>query len=132
MKGLLESVADAWQKPASEKGVSLLLRHEATCPGSFSPVFLGTVINNLVKNAVLYVPAGGHVILTELADGFMVSDDGPGIPAAERSKIFEAFTRGSTATGEGEGLGFQSLRAFAHDWAGAQKFSRLKRAQPSE
>lgn len=105
VKGLLESVADAWQKPASEKGVSLLLRHEATCPGSFSPVFLGTVINNLVKNAVLYVPAGGHVILTELADGFMVSDDGPGIPAAERSKIFEAFTRGSTATGEGEGLG---------------------------
>lgn len=81
------------------------MRHEATCPGSFSPVFLGTVINNLVKNAVLYVPAGGHVILTELADGFMVSDDGPGIPAAERSKIFEAFTRGSTATGEGEGLG---------------------------
>lgn len=105
VKGLFASVADAWREQAAQKGVSIELRREAACPGTYSPVFLGTVLNNLVKNAVLYVPQGGHVVLTELADGFMVSDDGPGIPESERQQIFRAFTRGSTAVGEGEGLG---------------------------
>lgn len=43
--------------------------------------------------------------MIEKPDGFMVADNGPGIPPEDRKRIFAAFTRGTTARGSGEGLG---------------------------
>ena len=68
-------------------------------------MLLATVMNNLVKNAVMYVSEGGRIEVTEKPDGFMVADNGPGIPPEDRKRIFAAFTRGTTARGSGEGLG---------------------------
>ncbi len=39
-----------------------------------------------------------------------VSDEGPGIAAAERELVFERFTRGERATGGGTGLGLAIAR----------------------
>jgi PAS domain S-box-containing protein len=58
---------------------------------------LRQVLDNLIDNAVKYSPDGGEVRLSVRAiDGavrFAVADGGLGIPAAERSRIFEKFYR---------------------------------------
>ena len=70
------------------------------------------VLANLVDNAVKYSPGGGRVeVALERHDGavrFAVSDEGLGIPAAERERVFEKFyrldpdlTRGVGGTGLG-------------------------------
>jgi two-component system, OmpR family, sensor histidine kinase PrrB len=51
----------------------------------------------------------GHVrAMIEQRDGvisLIVDDDGPGVPAGERERVFDRFTRGAGARGPGSGLG---------------------------
>jgi signal transduction histidine kinase len=62
----------------------------------------------LVDNACRYAGPGGKVRIRVLAEGSRVSlvveDSGPGIPAADRSRLFDRFHR-STERGSGAGLG---------------------------
>jgi len=43
-----------------------------------------------------------------------VEDNGPGIPAAERERVFERFHRVKGTPGEGTGLGLAIVREIAH------------------
>lgn len=74
------------------------------------------MIANLAENAIRYTGSGGHVTVTVSADADTVSvsvlDDGPGIPAESRSRVFEPFFRASTDT-EGTGLGLAIVREIA-------------------
>lgn len=69
---------------------------------------------NLVENAVRYTPEGGTVtvrLATEEGKVILcVEDDGPGIPEAEREKVFEAFYRRLDTGVEGSGLGLAVVR----------------------
>jgi signal transduction histidine kinase len=47
-----------------------------------------------------------------------VADDGPGVPAAERERIFEKFVRGPGAGPRGVGLGLAICRAAARAHGG--------------
>ncbi|MEU8612654.1 ATP-binding protein, partial [Actinoplanes sp. NPDC048791] len=76
---------------------------------------LGRVVANLLDNAVRH--AASSVRLTVLADGayqmISVSDDGPGIPAADRERVFDRFTRLDDARARdagGSGLGLAIVR----------------------
>ena len=78
---------------------------------------LRQVLDNLVDNAIKYSPSGGDVRLgVEGADGavrFSVADDGLGIPASERGRIFEKFYRldpDMTGGVGGTGLGLYIAR----------------------
>ncbi len=54
------------------------------------------IVSNLVENALKYGPPGQAVSLSaELSDGLriVVEDGGPGIPEAERERVFERFAR---------------------------------------
>lgn len=73
------------------------------------PVVLGDagaierVVTNLVQNAVEH--GGRRVIVRVDPSGFEVEDDGPGIPAEERERVFEPFYRvRARSTGTGLGL----------------------------
>jgi two-component system sensor histidine kinase TctE len=69
---------------------------------------LTALVYNLVENAIRYTQAGGHVTVAVTRDAprvtLSVIDDGPGIPAEARSRVFEPFYRASADT-EGTGLG---------------------------
>lgn len=71
---------------------------------------LYALIRNLVDNAVRYTPEGGQVkvVLTEKNHDISIKviDNGPGIPAELRSRVFERFFRilGNKAQGSGLGL----------------------------
>ena len=105
VRELFAAVREAWTPEATKKNIALTFETIDRGNGTYSPVLLATVMNNLVKNAVMYVPDGSRIAVIETADGFMVADNGPGILPSERDKIFNAFMRGSTAKGDGEGLG---------------------------
>jgi two-component system, NtrC family, sensor histidine kinase GlrK len=80
---------------------------------------LTTIVSNIVANAIKYSPPGGTVGLSLTRDGayavFDVSDDGPGIPAEHRTKIFEPFYRApGTKSAAGTGLGLAIASEFVH------------------
>ena len=77
---------------------------------------LEELMNNLIDNALRYCPQGTSVTLSVAAlprPELAVTDDGPGIPEAERERIFERFHRGDTADAEGCGLGLAIVREIA-------------------
>ncbi|WP_433827766.1 HAMP domain-containing sensor histidine kinase [Actinoplanes sp. CA-015351] len=75
---------------------------------------LHQVLANLLDNAARHSPAGGTVtVRAERRDEHLllaVVDQGIGIPADERERVFERFTRGERATGGGTGLGLAIAR----------------------
>ncbi|WP_090497951.1 sensor histidine kinase [Pseudomonas borbori] len=86
-------------------GIALALEAEQPVWLRGEPTLLNELLCNLVDNALAHTPVGGNVILRVLAPGILeVQDDGPGIPAEEREKVFERFYRRSVQ-GSGAGLG---------------------------
>ncbi|WP_194833299.1 ATP-binding protein [Nocardia sp. XZ_19_369] len=75
---------------------------------------LHQVLLNLLDNAARHGPAGGEVRVTaRMQSGKLVievADDGPGIPPAERARVFDRFTRGGRTDGGGTGLGLAISR----------------------
>ena len=77
---------------------------------------IAQVIGNLLSNAIKYSPSGGRVRLlltvNEKGAQLSVEDEGMGIPAADRARIFEKFFRGSDAAAaiSGTGLGLAVAR----------------------
>ncbi len=73
-----------------------------------NPALLARVVENLVSNALKFSPEGSPIRLGLRPEGteavLEVEDRGPGIPVAERRRIFGRFARGSTR-GEAPGLG---------------------------
>ena len=70
------------------------------------------VIDELLGNALQYARTRVHVdlrVMDRMAV-LAVSDDGPGLPAAEREAVFDRFTRGSASVPGGSGLGLALVR----------------------
>ena len=81
---------------------------------------LRDLLDNLVDNALRYTPPGGSVTVrcggAPAAGGAVleVEDDGPGIPPAERARVFERFVRLAPDGGAtGSGLGLAIVRDIA-------------------
>jgi signal transduction histidine kinase len=77
---------------------------------------LARVLDNLLGNAIKYSPEGGEIGVRVTQDGpwalLTVSDEGVGIPAADRSRIFEHLQRGANVAGHvgGTGVGLAFVR----------------------
>jgi two-component system, OmpR family, sensor histidine kinase KdpD len=79
------------------------------------PVLLERILANLATNAVRYSPAGEHVLVTASSHNdrvdLRIADRGPGIPPAERDRVFEPFQRlGDRDNHTGVGLGLALAR----------------------
>jgi two-component system OmpR family sensor kinase len=81
------------------------------------PDALRMLLGNLVDNAIRYTDDGGAIdVATRIMDGapeLVVADDGPGIPPAERERVFDRFYRGTTNETTGSGLGLAIVREVA-------------------
>ncbi|WP_232725793.1 sensor histidine kinase [Qipengyuania seohaensis] len=77
---------------------------------------LRRIVTNLLDNAFKYNRSGGDITVSlQPGPRLSVVDQGPGIPAAEREKVFERFYRGTTAASgtQGSGMGLALARAIA-------------------
>lgn len=88
-----------------------------------NPIMLRELLSNLIDNALRYTPAQGSVTVRVRTDDeqehayLEVEDTGPGIPAIERSHVFDRFYRILGSNVEGSGLGLAIVREIAlqHD-----------------
>jgi two-component system sensor histidine kinase TctE len=86
------------------------------------PLLIRELIGNLVDNALRYAPAGTVTVRVARPSPervlLVVEDDGPGIPAGERSRVFERFYRIRGTRGDGAGLGLAIVREIASRYRG--------------
>jgi two-component system OmpR family sensor kinase len=79
---------------------------------------LSTLLANLVSNAVRFTPSAGRIdVSCGVADQrpfLEVADSGPGIPAAERGRVFDRFYRHGGEESPGSGLGLAIVRTIAN------------------
>ena len=91
----------------------------AAGPAQGDPDGLRMLLDNLLENAAVH---GGRRVRVHVRHGdryvrLSVDDDGPGIPDAEKGRVFERFARGSGArngTGSGLGLAIAAQQAELH------------------
>ncbi len=92
--------------------------------GEWDPIRLERAIANLLSNAIKYNAPHGRVrIRVGLRDGTAfcaVTDEGIGIPDADRARIFERFARGSNVAGKitGSGVGLTIVRQIVEQHGG--------------
>jgi two-component system sensor histidine kinase KdpD len=98
-------------------GFSLGLDLPVDLPDALAdPVQMDQVLTNLLENAVRHAPQGSTIEVSARPAGEMVrvrvADAGPGIPPADRERVFEAFYRGQTRPERpGSGLGLAIVHA---------------------
>jgi len=79
---------------------------------------LRLILENLLSNAIKYTPRSGTIHVRARAAGddlvLEVGDSGPGVPAEERTQIFEAFYTGKSPGGhvKGTGIGLSVVLEF--------------------
>lgn len=116
LSALLEDAAELHMPAAEERGQTLVVEVAPglAVPGDRDLVF--QMVSNLLDNAVKYAPTGGAVRLSARQDGagvvMSVTDNGPGVPEADRTRIFERFYRRSGEP-NGFGLGLSLVAAAA-------------------
>jgi two-component system sensor histidine kinase TctE len=81
------------------------------------PLALREILKNLIDNAIRYTRVNGVVTVRFQPSGhgacITVQDDGPGIPAEFRERVFERFFRIDDHDSNGSGLGLAIVREFA-------------------
>ncbi|WP_298853573.1 PAS domain-containing sensor histidine kinase [uncultured Sphingomonas sp.] len=125
LKRLAEEAAAGIRYAANEKSIELVVNIEAGL-GSIQGDSrrLRQALDNLLKNAVGYTPAGGRVLLH--GDGerhkarLVVSDDGPGMDEKEQARAFDRFSRAGERgdTLQSRGLGLPLARQFVEAHGG--------------
>jgi two-component system sensor histidine kinase GlrK len=84
------------------------------------------ILDNLLSNAIKFTPRGGTISIHARGEREQlvldVMDSGPGIPADERNRIFEAFYQGKTPQGghvKGTGIGLSVVTEFVNAHGGS-------------
>ena len=113
------SHADEWLRMASPRGVELEFNLRPA-PVRGSALLVGELASNLVDNAARY---GARIVCVQTRRDdkqaiLEVEDDGRGIPAAERTRVFERFRRLDGQSTEGSGLGLAIVREIAQRHGG--------------
>ncbi len=110
LAAIARDAADAFTAADPARPIDLALADDVIVSGD--PARLRQVLDNLLANARIHTPAGTPVHLTLRRDGqhavLEVADEGPGIPEADRARVFERFWRadsGRTRAKGGTGLG---------------------------
>ncbi|MBS0541678.1 MAG: HAMP domain-containing histidine kinase [Proteobacteria bacterium] len=115
LSDVARSVGEAYLPSAEDSQHTLQLAIEPGVTIQGDRQLLAQMLSNLVENALTHTPAGSTVSLT-LGAGprIVVADNGPGIPEAERERVFDRFYRlDRSRTTAGSGLGLALVKAIA-------------------
>ncbi|HKR31284.1 MAG TPA: ATP-binding protein, partial [Terriglobales bacterium] len=126
LRPLLDQIAQGANFEASAKNCSVEVTGGKDCEIQGSPELLHSAIENVIRNAVRHTPPGSTVRARLNCDGthsrVSISDEGPGVPAAELEKIFRPFYRLSDAREHrsgGTGIGLAITQQVARLHGGA-------------
>jgi signal transduction histidine kinase len=105
----------------------IALRAPTGCRARFDPMRVEQVLVNLLDNALKYAAPGASVDVSAdpvEVDGrplveVAVADDGPGIPAEDRERVFQAYVRGRGSCASGLGLGLALCRRIVEGHGGS-------------
>ncbi len=116
LKAIAGAEAEAWVRGALARDIDLGFELEPA-PVRGDAFLLREALANLVHNALQYTQSGGHITVRtgkRAGRSFVeVEDDGPGIPAGERSRVLQRFYRLPGTPGTGSGLGLAIVRDIA-------------------
>jgi len=124
LAGLLRGASVAF-RPLSDQH-TLTVDVPDRLPEAFGdPTATDIIVGQLLENAYKYSPDGGKVIVRAKQDGdhiqVTIEDEGIGIPAADRERVFERFVQGETGDRRrfgGIGLGLYIVRQLAREQGG--------------
>jgi signal transduction histidine kinase len=141
---IVDAAADSARRRHPGANVSVELPEGAQLVRGW-PDGLRLLADNLIENALRHGGATVRVRVEAAPAGSIilsVDDDGPGVPPAERTLVFERFARGSGAAGPGSGLGLALVaqQAALHDGRvdvsdsplGGARFTVTIRRRPGE
>jgi len=123
----LANTVSAHNEQAAMKNVNLSVDLKAlqsdipgagSCSANIDPAQMARAVDNLVLNAIRHAPRDGKVVVRARGiaapEGkslrLVVIDNGPGVPASDRERIFEPFVTGRP---DGSGLGLAVAREVA-------------------
>lgn len=113
---LAEDACELHRPTAEDRGIELTCDIDAVGPVEGDASLLIEAMSNLIDNAMKFGPPGGRVTLSLRREGDVaivtVTDDGLGVPAAERPLVTQRFYRGRHDR-EGAGLGLSLVKAIA-------------------
>jgi len=118
----VRDVAELYEPLADEAGIDLVVETSGDSTVLGSRELAGQALANLIDNALKYAAPGPglrgvvHVRVQRLGHGVeaSVADNGPGIPAADRERVFGRFVRlESSRSRPGSGLGLSLVAAVA-------------------
>jgi len=119
---LIQGVLVRLQPAAWARRIELELESPELLVAMVDAQVLLSALENLVHNALAYVPEGARVVVSVERVGshihLGVADNGPGIPPAERARLMERFQRGQDARSPGSGLGLAIVKQAAAQLGG--------------
>ena len=120
---LARETTTEWVPRALERNIDLGFDSPLARAGVRGDAFLlKEMVNNVLDNAIRYTQPGGQVTVRVTPDTtsivLSVEDNGPGIPATERDRVFERFYRVLGTGAEGCGLGLSIVREIAQSHGG--------------
>lgn len=115
------TVAD-FSAQAEAAGIDLGLAACTAATVAGRPRALRVLLNNLVDNALRHCPPGSRVDVAVQCQSdrasLIVRDNGPGIPPAERERVFDRFYRLPGSQAQGSGLGLAIVREIVQQHGG--------------
>jgi signal transduction histidine kinase len=115
---LFETVTEAYTTAAEDQGKAIIARITPSIKSWGDKDLLTEMLANLLDNAITHTPLGAHIEVSLVNGGShavaSVADDGPGVPRAERERIFRRFYRlERSMRTPGSGLGLSMVAAVA-------------------
>ncbi len=109
LRSVAQEQSERWAPLFLEKGLTFNVVSEGEDSGEYNLTMLGSVMSNLLRNALHYTDSGSVRLILENA-GFRVEDTGMGIPLEQQERMFQPFVRGADSRGEGLGLGLSLVK----------------------
>ncbi len=119
LRDVIQEIAASHVPQGLEAGVELHFEAEQRpFPARVNPIMIHEIFANLIDNAIRYNHAGGRVVVRLFEEQgkhvVEVEDDGPGIPDAEKDKVFTRFYRMNRDQSRvGSGLGLAIVQSVA-------------------